>query len=376
MQVEVVSRVRGDGGVEWTAIVDTAAWRLELARSDLAFRNGCLDRVSRMRDAFDRSSYWRSSQMRIEQGVAELDAAYHALYHWDLCEIVRPLLANLEQQFPGESWLVVAEGRPALPLFDIRAALRSGILRGSAPPQALAVFSVVHAWAGRGCAALREFTAPNMLPKFRASALHFVIGPPPSEIDDYFGTLARHRQVAHDILIRETLEIEQDRVVDMVARAKWQAGLLDAVIKTARTLGAFVRSPATRKDLANVLARCAQGSLLVVIAHQDRDGIHLADGPLALPVFGQYLYDLRERAIRPCASVDLGVCHANAEGNLADCFQAFGIPVVHTHGRYAHFGRVLATWLWALRTLADGDPRSLPALLDEGWIRGLCDQGE
>ena len=77
----------------------------------------------------------------------------------------------------------------------------------------------------------------------------------------------------------------------------------------------------------------------------------------------------------PFGSVELGVCGAEAEGNLADCLQAFGAPIVHTQGRFAHYGRMLAAWSWAFQELRDaGGPLSLPELLDRGWLRAWAGQ--
>lgn len=372
MLLEISTHIQDDGSVELIASAGGHAWRRGLDGADLAERARWTGTILQAQAEYERVSYWRASRTRDEDDVGHLDAQYRELYAWDLQSIVQPLFAEIERRFPGERWLVVGEGRPCLPLFNVRSALRVGALYGTVPTGALAAFCAVHAWAGRGCTTLGSYTGPDALPQFRGPSISILLAQPPDELSGYFARLAPRR--GPTMLIRDSLDWEAWKLADMLARDDWQAEMRDALAEAAQAVGARLRPSATRADLADVLAIDDPDALVVLVAHQDQDGIALADGPVGIPELAGYLHELRARGVRPCASADLGVCHAESEMNLADCLQAFGSPVVHTHGHYAHFGRVLTAWIWALRALADGAPRSLPTLLDDGWVHGLAAQ--
>lgn len=348
-------------------------WSCELDSAQLLRRQALLERALQASQFHESFGFAWSGEPVHDRRADDAESAWREVHLWDWTYI----MASLVERVETTSAIVLCPGRVDLQRFSVRGALRAAA-RNNLLPVALDQWTAVPLWCGRGCARLVELAGQGRLPSVDLNTLHILTGPPPDEFEHGFGirqqgvtSLRYARRMLEQMLAHPS---ERQRVERMLQRRRWNASLVETLVDEGSQLGVCVEPVVTRQLLFDTLCRARPGGSLAVLAHQDERGIHLADGILPICVLGEWLH--RNRLAQPFESVDLSVCHVETTRNLADCFQAFGSPVVVTHGKYTQFSRSLGSWILGLRVLSTtrGTAISLPELFDRVWLMEVhCD---
>ncbi|MCY0989508.1 hypothetical protein OV203_20375 [Nannocystis sp. ILAH1] len=342
-----------------------------LTPSRLAERAEVVRRLALRAQDDDRSSFWATGDATADDALLAVEALRALVCRWDMTHVVGPLLTSLG----SEPTMVLVDGRGGLPEFSLRQTLRWGVASRRIAPAAAARIVPVPVWAGQGADLLLDQVDTGALPGVRPEQLVFAIQRPPGGAETLLLALLRRfgdPEVCAERL-RDLLEAPEDsphhRLVATALRQwDWTEALLVELRARATALGAIVLDTIASSQLIDLFAGATPDATLVLVAHQDARGVHLADGPVPLPALAAVLARLRRIGHAVWGSVDLGVCHANAPLNLADIVQSAGVPVVMTSGTWAHCARMLGCWSHALDVLAAAEtPPSLPRLLDAAW---------
>lgn len=295
--------------------------------------------------------------------AAVLQVEHHVdrLVRWDFELIVAPLLASLwSAGWGARSLVVLYPGSTLLEGFTLRWALRFGVLVGAISPDSLSRFICLPFWSQSEepfLSLLCRVARVEGLPRVDPARTTLLLAPePPGSLPLLLGQSDRSEW--REIVEIMTLEI---------GLQKAGAALRCEVQALAAAHGVDVVGHATTEQLLARLQAPAPGHTLVLVAHQDGDGLHLADGRLGLVEIRDALRRIRDQGGSCYDTVDLAVCGASDPGNLGECFQAAGSTVVLTRGRYAYYGRTLAALCAALRLMESTGPLPLPVLVDEVW---------
>lgn len=283
-----------------------------------------------------------------------LEDARRAVDRWDLEHVLGPLLDGL-----CTPALVVFHGGSGAPRLDLRAALREGVRGGELPLATLRDIVCLPTWSETVDGLIRHLAELSVvgLPVVDPARTAFLIGPPPP--DEFLNTLAEMEPAdAREALVSMPSDVEA---------LAWRAVVRADFVERARAAGHRVVAEATVEDLT--AAPEIAGGSLVLLAHQDGDGIHMHDGPIA-PADVRERLEARCGGVAPYTTVDLSVCDADRPGNLAAAFQSLGATVVLTRGHVGYEGGMFRRFLQILDLLDEGRRLSLPELHDLAWASG------
>lgn len=290
---------------------------------------------------------------------------------WDFEHVVQPLYAMVvgEGRAPG---LMLFPGQSKLAGFSLRMALRSAIRRGACDPDATLRLQAIPLWAGDGARRLERLARSDALPRVTLGHVRFVLAPVPSGLERVIGAFMRRTPQPEVFKRHFGAQLRPD-----LQSYIWTHKLRKALVSNARAFGSEVLDEPNCDQFLSALAGGQPHETLVVVAHQTKDGIHLRDGALPLrAVQGHLGARLRHRpqgldnsvVPRDCyGSVDIAVCHSQEPGNLAECMNAFGVPVVMAQGHRAYYGVTCGTWLMALDVLQRCRPMVLHRLVERVW---------
>lgn len=284
------------------------------------------------------------------------------LDRWDFVHLVAPWTSILA----ARACVVLTTSTAAASLHSLRGALRQAVRDGLASRSLLAQVSALPMWHGEGLKALELVGDEVRLPEVIASGIEILVGPPPADVE-----LALEAALAAGVRLEELVEELEDSPQVLLGAVHSGAlrRLFRALDERARACGARLIAPATSRDLRRALLRPELGTL-VLIAHNDRSGLHLGDGALSWGAFVQLAAEVRaERPGPHRGSIDLCVCGADQTDGLAGLMQSLGIPVVLARRGYALMADCLAGWCEVLEELQRGGSAPLPVLLDRAWVR-------
>ncbi len=337
---------------------------LPIADSVLVSRRRRLDAIEREAKRAGRSSFWSSGDAARDQRAQRIIALEAALHGYDFDLLLAPLIEQLRTGGPA---FILSSGRPcvvpsglSLDRFSVRRSLQAAFRAGKIGLTTLRALVSVPYWSEPGSVRLVEHALAGALPQVSPGTLRFLIARP-SRLARYFTDFL---ETGGTITALAELLSLQDLVPERT-QAWWNDRIFNTLVGEARAGGAKVVTELTRQSLVDELVSVTPTTNLVLILHQDEQGLHCADGALPL---GELIAALVARGAPAAASVDLAVCMANQAGNLAEILQGAGTPVVMTRGSTAYFGAAAATWIRALRLLRSGWSGSLPALHDQLWL--------
>jgi hypothetical protein len=281
--------------------------------------------------------------------TGRLERARRAVDRWDFDHVIEPVLAALRSPalvvFPGDT--------DALRL-DLRAALREGIRSGRLAPSIGREIVCLPTWPEtvNGLVAHLGELAFLGLPAVDPARTTFLLGPPPP--NPLLATLDRMSRED----VNEALQSMPGELEALAWRALVRADFLEA----ARAAGYRVVPEASSEHLLS--APPIAGGALFLVAHQDEDGVHLHDRPVTPAEVRARLAGGDEA---PYTTVDLSVCGADRQGNLACVFQALGASVVLTRGNIGYDGGMFQRLLRILSLVEGGSRLALPELHDLAW---------
>lgn len=332
------------------------SWRIpgsEVSRRNELVRKFLNLEVTHGRDFFS----MEASSRRVRERWTEIA-------RWDYDKVLHPLLVEGE---PPDAILYDVSG-PLLE-FSARRALWQGLLDELVPPAIFASLTTFPVWGGLGLERLAHALIRGSVPLVRLETLDVVIGHIPSALeDDLLMGLARAEEDGDP----RPIAIVAQEVLDDLSELVLEDVRTHAILRELREISHRVGFKLeTQCDRATFLKFLEQGPLdrtLVVVAHQDHQGIHFSDGALGLETLRSVLSDLRGQL--PWSSVLSMVCGSSQPMNLAHCMQAAGVPVVLTHGARTFRGVSLGAVLVMVRNLLELGPTTLGRLVDrgvEGW---------
>lgn len=330
-------------GCELILTADQVRCRAEIVQAAMSFR----------RESGGLGAYVGSPDQ--DAATARGEVAWRILRAWDADHIVAPLLA----EFPAREVLVAYPGASALAHFSFRAALREMLRTGRADRDTLVRLASLPLWHTRALDRVLEISAASTLPPVDPARTVVLLAPPTvgGGLLQRLGCLPR--SVARRILEQSSAQLRQLQRIHT---------LESLLLELARETGVHLVRPVTRRALLEHLSAPRAGGTLILVCHQDEDGLHLQDGPLDLCTLRAAFSERIKAGASAYDNVLLAVCLAEERGNLAACFQAAGTPVVISHGFIAFYGRVLALLACMLEILMLRGQRPLPRLVDEAWF--------
>lgn len=322
-----------------------------ISAEETAQRDELVARATDARHSTPGTSFVTGDRDR-DRAALRAELLWSALRSWDLEHVLRPLLARLEP------WsLVLHPGRCRLEHLSFRGALHEGLLTGAIDERTLQSTCGLPYWSAPGLEHLLDRAIAGALPVVDPKRMALLVAPPPDRIAT---NLLR--------IPRSQWESTLHAALPDLRAAKKLATFESELFGAATEIGIDVVYPATRRALMDRLGARVEGSALFLIAHQDAEGLHFADGALPIgAIRAAFVEHARSGAI-PHDTVDLGVCGAEGEGNLAEWFQARGSPIVMTRGMTSFYGRDIVAALTVVRRLAQHGPAVLPMLVDEIWV--------
>lgn len=364
-QVAVLDIHADDGRAEVLIEVSGRGMGTASLTSDhLAVRQRLAEEALRRQALHDETSFWWSGERVRDQRILEAQVAMATLRDWDWHHIVEPMLPAV-----GPSKTVfLSSGAPTLPAFSVRGALRQGVRCGELAPEQFFRLVALNLWMGAGSESLLNLALRGVLPAFRPETTALLIGPEPKGWSQALDALLVDLpDTSPSTALTDVLRPDEFEAIDaIVTRVRWTEVLQRTASSLASQAGVRYVAEAESGDLLALLDRPGTIRTLGLAVHQDAQGLHFADGVLPLDAVRTRLADMRRRGV-PLDAVDLAVCGAEAPGNLADCFQSCGTPIVLTYGPFAHFARVVLGWINLLSLAQRGDDLSLPELIDRSW---------
>lgn len=313
---------------EWT-------WKFPL---DICARQCLIDRAERMEQNRIGSFWWVGHDAR-DRACDEYIECWNAVAAWEYKHIISRALDVAR----NSKTVILHEGLQGL---GVRRALDLAVREQKMSATDAARVMPVAWWGGRGVLRLADLLAAGRLPKVSPEAITILLLPPPRGIAD---VLADHvARYGRDDLQQVWEELHGAALAEAYTRA-----LIDDLHRVASDQGALVIEYGTIEDFVDALTRERDSvdHTLVIIGHQDNDGVSCADGPISLSDLATRLATV-PMSTQTLGSVDLAICGASLTGNLAALIQASGVPVVTCRGRYAYYARSVALWIRAFEVLS------------------------
>lgn len=365
-QVAVLDTRADGGGAEiLIEVCGRGVGTVKLTSDHLAVRRRLAEEALRRQAVHDETSFWWTGERVRDQRILEAQVAMAALRDWDWHHIVEPVLPAVG---PHKTALLTA-GASTLPAFSLRGALRQGVRCGELLPEQFFRLITLNLWMGPGSERLLDLALRGTLPAFRPESTLLMLGPEPKGWNQALDALlvdlpdTSSSTALADVLRPD----EREAVKAIVTRVRWIETLRRTALDISSRAGVRCIASAESGDLLALLDQPGPIRTLGLVVHQDAQGLHFADGVIPLDAVRARLADMRRRGL-VLDAVDLAVCGAEAPGNLADCFQSCGTPLVLTYGPFAHFARAVLGWTNLLSMpRCGGDHLSLPELIDRSW---------
>jgi hypothetical protein len=340
---------QADGSV--LVVGEPGGLRHHVGAEALAERDALVAHAVHARQASPGTSFYAGDFDR-DASAVRAELIWSTLRLWDLTTFAQPLLARMD--LPA---MVLYPGRSRLAHLSLRGSLREGLRAGALDAGIFGRARALAYWGARGLRRLLELCAAGAVPVVDPARTSLLVAPPPDRIAAMIRRVPRSRWE----------QVLGAALPDLRA-ARTTAAFEAELFTLAARLGVDVVHPATRAHLLDRIRAGGWGRSLFLIAHQDAEGIHLADGPLPLAAARAALADRAAAGAGAHDTVDLGVCGAEEEGNLADAFQAAGAPIVTTRGMTSYYGRDIVAALLVIRRLEEHGPAPLPDLTEGAWL--------
>ena len=284
--------------------------------------------------------------------VLEVVSARRDFVLWDFDNLCDPLLRNLE----GQSSVVFYWCGPPLSGIDLRSAVREGVRCRGLDSTVLRLTSLVPLWSDDARASIAKALLEG-LPTVDPARTQLVVGAPAP--NPLLAQLNRMPAEARREAIGE-------RPAEIAAAAQLSL-LVEELVSTADDAGVDVELHVGQREFQRRLTPRRRGETLLLLAHQDQEGIHLNDGPFPLGELPAVI----EGAQYPFDAVDLAVCWSERENNLAAMFHGARVPLVLTRGDFSYQSMATARWIGVMKLLQRGVRASIAELHDLAWLEEI-----